>query len=178
MHCTTSFKPRKQIICNNTFENQDFVFQPVLQNYWQVKNQDIKFSLQKTKIFFLLRSSYLQKGRRNLWRPKCDNHHITNTKDQVLKAYNFCRLKRKLGHFLQIKHVNLFILYSVLDFFGGHKLDSFYEYFKPCTIVFQSLFFQTFLLMICVLIKFPFEVHRSRIKSKEKSCFFLMQLGP
>lgn len=28
--------------------------------------------------------------------------------------------------------------------------------------------------MICVLIKFPFEVHGSRIKSKEKSCFFLM----
>ncbi len=37
----------------------------------------------------------------------------------------------------------------------------------------RVLFFQTFLLMICVLIKFPFEVHRSRIKSKEKSCFFL-----
>jgi hypothetical protein len=52
---------QKTDYCNNTFENQDFVFQPVLQNYRQVENQGIKFSLQKAKIFFMLRSSFVQK---------------------------------------------------------------------------------------------------------------------
>jgi hypothetical protein len=77
--------------------------------------------------------------------PKGNNYHKTNTKDQVLKAYNFCRLKRKLGHFLQIKCVNLFILYSVLDFFGtffwgGYKLDSIYE-ISNLELLFSRVFF-------------------------------------
>jgi hypothetical protein len=87
-----------------------FCFSTCVAKLLASKNQGIKFSLQKTKIFFMLRSSYLQKARRNPWRKRCDNHHKTNTKDQVLNAYNFCRLKRKSGHFLQIKCVNLFVL--------------------------------------------------------------------